>query len=220
MANVLCIRSCVASQCGTISKVMSSTKLSPFLVGVYTDQLTKMWMKGRSGAGLTAAQLGCPVIYSYSVLVPLVVRLMIVLMMAVTTGQAVSEHNLDWNEKHWRQNLVTVITTMIPLLFYVLMQIVLLLIAINANSPFNDEETAFPGFRYINGLLEDFDILFNADAKLQKPRMSLSTESPIGGPSESPVDLILGESLIQWRTKRFADWRVRDPVKSLIDSMA
>ena len=38
--------SCVGNECGAITKLMSTTKLSPQLTAVYADKLTDMWMHG------------------------------------------------------------------------------------------------------------------------------------------------------------------------------
>jgi len=156
----------VGTECGKIAKAVSKlSDLDPALRRVWGDKLCDLWMRGRSGAGLTAAQIGCPVLYDYSSLVPLFVRLTITGIIAVHALQAADSHDIDLTNEHLAQNLLAVFVGLIPMLFYALILIALVIISIDAQNPFNDARTAFPGFRYINGLLEDFDILSNVDLK-------------------------------------------------------
>ena len=89
---------------------------------------------------MTAAQLGCPVLYTYSVLVPLCLRLALMFVICVTAGQAVNSHDVTgWNKdpEKFAQSVTSVVLTLVPLLFYVLTIIIMLFVAINANSPFS-----------------------------------------------------------------------------------
>jgi len=158
----------IGTECGNIADTMqqlSGHGLNPHFGAVWTEKLTELWMRGRSGAGLTAAQIGCPVLYDYAAMVPLFVRVTIIGLFAASAVQTANSHDLLMDRKHFAQSLLTVAAELWPLVFYALIFISLVITAIEAQSPFDDHRSSFPGFRYVHGLLEDFDILCNVDLK-------------------------------------------------------
>ena len=173
----------IGTECGQITNVMSSLSdhgLNPWHSAVWTDKLSDLWMKGRSAAGLIAAQLGCQVLYDYASLVPLLVKVSNVAIFMTHAVMANKHHNVLESD-HLLQSLRNMFLELLPLLFYALMLDAIVSFAVRVQSPFDDDRTAFPGFRYVNGLLEDFDIICNVDMKKEKIPMTPLHEDSGGG---------------------------------------
>ena len=175
----------IGTECGEIANTLLALGpkgLDPRLVAVWSDKLTDLWMRGRSGAGLTAMQLGCKLLFDYSAMVSLIIRVTMVSIIWVHAIQAAESHSIDFESEHLHQSALTILAELLPLLFYALMHIAVVNFAIDAQSPFNDAETAFPGCQYVNGLLEDFSILCNIDVKKEKGSMTAWRGNSGAGP--------------------------------------
>jgi len=159
----------IGTECGKITDTMF---LNDCHSKVWTDQLAALWMKGRSGAGLIAAQIGCPVLYDYAALVSLLVKMSNMANFWVHAVQAVNHNNIVLDSARWQESLMTYFIELVPLLFYALVLDAMVTFAVRTTTPFDDDGTSFPGYQYVNCMLEDFDVLCNVNFKNERVPMT------------------------------------------------
>ena len=151
--------SLIYEECVAVLQLFDQEAVFKRVAFSYWQTIPELCRKGRVASGGIGVQLGCQIFFDYASIV-----LFLVHMDNIGTFIAYGAVAIDYIQETTEDTALIVMFLSFELILMHLWAVtlnLLMIIAIEMGNPFNDGRTAFPGWKYINGMRTDFDKLLN-----------------------------------------------------------